>query len=512
MEENRKAAYLMAIDIGTTGANAMLFDAEGQALGSAYREYPSVYPEEHQVEQAAELLVDAAFEVCRQTLAGSGITPQEVSAVCLSSQRATFGLLDGEGRMIGGRFYGWQDNRAHTVIPEIASKISADELYRITGMPLTPTYTLEKLYWIKKHQPDRYAQASMVIFPADYMLHQFGAADFVTEVTNACCSGLIDVRELEWSERVLTALDLARHKLLPLVRPGTVVGRVSRVAAEKSGLCQGTLLVCGTGDQQAAAIGAGVIESGRASLTLGTAGLLVAATEQLEFAKSPGLMAVSSGKVGLYELEGIQLGAASCFRWLRDMLFHPDLDLGPAAPPARKSGLYQRMDALMETSPAGAHGVVFLPYLSGAGYPQWDPSASGMFAGLRFSHTPADLIRAVMEGITLESFDMYQNMKKAGVVITSLTVTGGATECRAWRQAIADIFGVPIQPLKVPNATLVGAAIFAGIGAGVFRDVADGVAKMVRIEAPVDPVPANAAVYRARYETYTRLCAVRTAC
>lgn len=506
------AEYLMAIDIGTTGANAMLFDACGKAYGSAYREYPSLYPEEHHVEQEAGLLVEAAFDVCRRTLLQAGVAAQDVLAVSLSSQRATFGLLDAEGEMIGGHFYGWQDNRAHTVIPDIASKIAADELYRITGMPLTPTFSLEKLVWIKKHQPERYAKTDKVVFPADYVLRQFGAATGQTEVTCACCSGLIDVHTLDWSDRVLDALELDRAKFSALVRPGTVVGKVSRAAALRSGLAEGTLLVCGTGDQQAAAIGAGVIESGRASLTLGTAGLLVAATERLEFAKSPGLMAVSSGKVGLYELEGIQLGAASCFRWLRDMLFHPDLDMDSAEPSARKSGLYKKMDALMETSPAGAHGIVFLPYLSGAGYPHWDPSASGMFAGLRFSHTPADLIRAVMEGITLESFDMYQNMKKAGVVITSLAVTGGATECPAWRQAIADIFGLPITPLKVPNATLVGAAIFAGIGAGLFRDVADGVAKMVGLEAPVEPIPENREVYQKRYETYKHLCAARSAC
>jgi xylulokinase len=506
------ADYLMAIDIGTTGANAMLFDACGQAYGSAYREYPSLYPEEHHVEQEAGLLVEAAFDVCRRALAEAGVAPEDVLAVSLSSQRATFGLLDADGNMIGGRFYGWQDNRAHTVIPEIASKIAADELYRITGMPLTPTFSLEKLVWIKKHQPERYAKTDKVVFPADYVLRQFGAATGQTEVTCACCSGLIDVHTLDWSDLVLDALELDRAKFSALVRPGTVVGKVSRAAALRSGLSEGTLLVCGTGDQQAAAIGAGVIESGRASLTLGTAGLLVAATERLEFAKSPGLMAVSSGKVGLYELEGIQLGAASCFRWLRDVLFHPDLDMDSAEPSAQKNGLYKKMDALMDTSPAGAHGIVFLPYLSGAGYPHWDPSASGMFAGLRFSHTPADLIRAVMEGITLESFDMYQNMKKAGVVITSLAVTGGATECPAWRQAIADIFGLPITPLKVPNATLVGAAIFAGIGAELFRDVADGVAKMVGLEAPVEPIPENCEVYQKRYETYKHLCAVRSAC
>lgn len=504
------ATYLMAIDIGTTGANAMLFDACGKAYGSAYREYPSLYPEEHHVEQEAGLLVEAAFDVCRRALTEAGVAPKDVLAVSLSSQRATFGLLDADGEMIGGRFYGWQDNRAHTVIPEIASKIAADELYRITGMPLTPTFSLEKLVWIKKHQPERYAKTDKVVFPADYVLRQFGAAAGQTEVTCACCSGLIDVRTLDWSDRVLGALELDRGKFSALVRPGTVVGKVSRAAALRCGLSEGTLLVCGTGDQQAAALGAGVIEHGRASLTLGTAGLLVVGTRQLELAKSPGLMALSSGRIGLYELEGIQLGAASCYRWIRDTLFHKELSAAQGAP--AEGNLYERMERLLGQSRPGANGIVFLPYLSGAGYPHWDPQASGTFAGLRFSHAPADLMRAVIEGVVLESLDMVQHMKAAGVTISSLAVTGGATESPVWRQTIADVFGMEIHPLQVPNATLVGAAIFAGVGAGVFSDVADGVAKTVRYAEPVRPIPENGEVYQKRYETYKHLRAALAAC
>jgi xylulokinase len=501
------AAYLMGIDIGTTGANALLFDTDGNALGGGYREYPSVYPAEHQVEQDADLLVESAFEVCRQTLRQAKIDPQEVLAVSMSSQRATFGLLDADDRIIGGRFYGWQDNRALSVLPDIEAKISAAELYQLTGMPLAPTFSLEKLVWIKKHQPERYAQARKVVFPADYVLYHFGADSVRTEVTCACCSGMIDVHTLEWSDRVLGALDLDRAKFTPLVRPGTVVGKISRAAAQKSGLAEGTLLVCGTGDQQSAAIGAGVVDHGRASLTLGTAGLLVVGTRQLELAKSPGLMAVSSGRIGLYELEGIQLGAASCYRWIRDTFFHSDVSEAREAP--AKANLYERMEQLLHQSRPGANGLVFLPFLSGAGYPRWDPLASGMFSGLRFSHSPADMMRAVLEGVVLESFDMYQQMKKAGVVISSLAVTGGAMESPVWRQTIADVFGMEIHPLQVPNATLVGAAIFAGIGAGVFRDVAEGVAKTVRFAEPVQPVPENLEVYRARYETYKHLCAAQ---
>jgi xylulokinase len=301
----------------------------------------------------------------------------------------------------------------------------------------------------------------------------------------------------------MTALDLDPAKFLPLVTPGAVVGKVNGEASRRSGLAEGTLLVCSTGDQQAAAIGAGVIEEGRASLTLGTAGLLVAGTRQLELSKSPGLMAVSSGRVGLYELEAIQLGAASCYRWIRDAFF--DTAVTGIAKSDWPENPYHRMERLLETSRPGANGIVFLPYLAGGGYPLWDPLASGLFAGLRFAHTAADLMRAVIEGVVLESFDMCQHMKTAGVTIASLAVTGGATESPVWKQTIAGVFGMEILPLQVPNATLIGSAVFAGIGAGLYRDVEEGVARTVRFADPVEPDPAHVEVFRQRYETYKQL-------
>ena len=316
---------------------------------------------------------------------------------------------------------------------------------------------------------------------------------------------MINAHTLGWAEDVLNALDLDVNKLSNLVKPGSVVGRVSHAAAERSGLAEGTLLVTGTGDQQSAAIGGGVIDQGRASLTHGTAGLLVVGTRELELSKSRGLMATLSGKLGLYELEGIQLGAASCYRWIRNT-FYSD-QVWEENKPSREINLYKKMDALAMRSTPGANGVVFLPFLSGAGYPHWDPMAGGMFAGLRCSHTPGDMMRAVVEGVALESFDMYQKMKEANVVISSLAVTGGAMVSPLWRQTIADIFEMEIHPLKVPNATLVGASIFAGIGAEVFKDVSEGVALTVHFAEPVQPIEANREVYRKRYETYKHLCA-----
>ena len=491
----------MGIDVGTTGANAMIFDIEGQSYGSAYREYPSIYPMEHWVEQDAETLLSKTFEVIRETVECSRVARDDIRAVAVSSQRATVGFLDADGRMIGDRFIGWQDNRAHSVLGEIASKIPPEELYRLTGMPLTPTYSLEKIVWFKRHRPEVFEAAKTIVFPADYVLWRLGAEKLTTEVTNACCSGMIDIRRLDWSERVLDAFGIDRRLFAPLVTPGTVLGTINRDTADLTGLAEGTLLVSATGDQQCAAIGAGVIDEGLASLTLGTAGLLVVGTRQLELEKCPGLMVPSSGRIGLYELEGIQLGAAACYRWIRDQLAIPEIEKAER----ENKNPFELMENLLLQSVPGSNGIVFLPFLSGAGFPLWDPMAQGVFAGLRFSHRRADMVRSVVEGVVLDSFDMYHRMKQAGVEIRSLTITGGATASPIWRQTIADVFGMEIRPLKVPNATLVASAIFAGIGAGIYRSVEEGVKRTVHYAEPIRPIVENADLFRKTYVVYKNM-------
>lgn len=493
--------YLMAIDVGTTGANALLLDPDGKQCGSAYREYSSLYPAEHHVEQDAETLVSSAFDVCRAAIGQSGVNPRDIKAVAVTSQRATFGLLDAGNRLINGRFIVWQDNRAHSILEDMATRMDPTRLYRITGMPLTPTYSLEKLVWIKRHRPEIYAGAEKIVFPADYVLWRFGADQLTTEVTNACCSGMIDVHRLDWSDEVIAAFEMDRSKFLPLVLPGTVLGRINARTAELTGLGEGTLLVSASGDQQCAAMGAGVIDEGFASLTLGTAGLLVVGTRRIELEKSPGLMAPSAGRVGLYELEGIQLGAAASYRWIRDQLAIPEIEQAME----ENCDPYLLMEKRLNESAPGSRGIVFLPFLSGAGYPLWDPMTQGVFAGLRFTHSRFDMIRSVIEGVTLESFDMYQGMRQAGVELKSLTITGGATASPTWRQTIADVFDMEIRPLKVPSATLVATAIFAGIAVGIYRDVADGVKRAVHFADPVRPDPENAAMFRKSYEIYTAM-------
>ncbi len=493
--------YIVAVDVGTTGTKAMVLTEKGNVLGTGYGEYGCIYPQKDWVEQDGELLTQETFKACKAAIEKSKIDPKDIACVAFSTQRATFGFVDDNNELINNRLYGWQDNRAASVIGEIAEKIPADELYAISGMPLTPTFSLEKVVWVKKNDPDVYDKTKFIVMMPDYIMYRFGADEFVTEVTNGCCSGMMDVYKLQWSDRILEALDIDKAKLPRLVNPSEKVGEVTPEVSELTKLPVGTPIITGTGDQQCAALGAGVIEDGFASLTLGTAGLLVVGSKNLELEKSPGLMAPSSGVLGLFELEGIQLGAASSYRWIRDVMAEVEVAEG------KKTGTdpYVLMEKHIEASEPGSNGIVFLPYLIGAGYPTWNPETKGVFAGLKFSNTKSDMIRSVMEGITLEAKDMYEAMKSSDVEIHSLTITGGATKSPAWRQIIADMFDSEIKILEVPDATLIGAGILGAVGAGIYSSPAEAVANMVRVESTLQPIKENVERYNQVYQVYRSL-------
>ncbi|MGL4606584.1 MAG: FGGY-family carbohydrate kinase [Eubacteriaceae bacterium] len=498
--------YLMGIDVGTTGTKAMILDKKGKIYGTGYGEYPCQYPNPNWVEQDVDLLVNETYKACNQAVKSSGLDPKEIEAVGFSCQRATFVLVDEKNEPIENIFYGWQDNRGAEILEEAMKIVDPDTFFKTTGMPMTPTFTYAKLLWIMKNQPERYLKTKVVALMPEYIQYCFGADDFYCEMTNACTSGYLDPQKMDWADDVINSFGIDKNKLPQLVKPGTVVGKVTPKVSEKCGLAEGTLLIAGSGDQQCAAIGAGVIEDGFASLTLGTAGLLVVGTENLVLEDVPGVMATSSAALGLFNLEGIQLGAASSYRWMRDELADVEVALG------KKVGVdaFELMDYHIQKSPVGSKGIVFMPYLTGAGYPYWNPDAKGVFAGLTFAHTKSDMVRSVMEGITLESKDMYETMKKSGVVLKQLAITGGATKSASWRQIIADMFGVPIRKLEVADATIVGAAVIAGFGAGWFIDVSDGVNQMVRYTETIDPIPENVETYNKRYEIYKNMVTALT--
>jgi xylulokinase len=490
----------MGIDVGTTGSKAMVFDLQGNIIGKGYREYKLSEPRPNWVEVGAEFLLGITFEAVQEAVRNANVPKEEILAIGFSVNRSSFCLMDKDLGVIGDKIYVWLDSRAQSIMEEMNAKISPQRRNEITGMPGYNIFAVAKYYWVKKNEPETYAKTKYFSTVSGYIMHGFGSDKFAVEISDGTVSGLMDVKTLDWSAEVAEKLDFDPAKFPPLCKPGEVVGTIKAAVAAKTGLAVGTKIVAGSGDQQLAAMGAGVMRDGAVSLTIGTFGLLAIGLAKPDFAALTGMMIPSSPILGVFEVEGPQVSGATCYRWLRDTLCAAD------AEEAAKKGIdpYVLMgEKYIGASPPGANGVIFYSALFGSGYPTWDTNATGMFLGLRSTHTKADMVRAVMEGITLESRHILESVLAAGVRMEDvITITGGASKSRQWSQIIADIMNRKIRTLNVPDASLVGAAGLAALGAGLFKTPGDMAASMIRFGEVFTPIPANVEIYDKSFAIY----------
>ena len=493
------ANYVAGIDIGTTGAKTMILDLKGNVLGKAYREYPLRHEHLDWCEIDADYLIEQVFDTVKEAVETSGVNNQDIKAISFSVQRATFCMLDENLEPINNNFYVWLDNRAAGLMDELAEKIDPHRQAHLSGLPTSCIYTVEKWYWIKKYDPETYKKTKYVALVDTYAMHKFGSDEIVAEVTNQMVGGMIDVNTFDWCDEILDAYGLDKSKLPPLVDPSTVVGKIKEDVAKRTGLAVGTLIVAGSGDQQAAAMGAGVTEDGQVSLALGTVGELVVGLAKPDFVKLEGLQIPSTPNKGVFEIEGNQVSGATCYRWCRDTICNTEKALAEAM----GVDAYDLMGNYIRKSAPGSHGVLFYSGLFGVGYPNFNPKATGVYVGLKSSNTRADMVRAVMEGVTLEARNIYEAIKATGVYLKDeITVIGGAFKSPEWCQIVADVFNCTLKILKVSDAGIIGVGIQAAVAAGLFKDLAEGVENMVQIVGEVHPIPENVEVYNKVFPIY----------
>jgi xylulokinase len=392
----------------------------------------------------------------------------------------------------------WQDNRTGAEMALVGEKLGAERFHQITGLPLNTTWILTKILWLSRNEPSSWKQVRRICQLQDYVLRAFGANDYYIDKAAVSLCGFYDLRGAQWSSEILDLFGLG-HIALSQMRPsGTPVGNVSRLVSENTGLPQGTPLVVGAGDQNSAAIGAGVVREGMLSISLGTGGLVAAFLAKFPESLSGSSNIMNHAIDGCWELEGYQAGAASVYKWFRDQIG----GLEKAYAESAKQDSYEVLGALATTAPAGARGLLFLPYLASACAPRWNPNARGTLLGLTFAHDKACLTRACIEGITLEVRDILESMYASGIDAKTMRILGGPTKSELWNQIQADVYNRRVETLRFPDAAILGAAILAGVGVGTFRTVQEAAERMVAINKVYTPNPSVARVYAELYETY----------
>lgn len=491
-------SYLLGIDVGTTGCRALLVRPDGGVAAEATSEYPLFTPRPLWAEQNPADWWTAAVASIRCVLEQSGARGAQVACVGLTGQMHGLVLLDAHGEVLRPCIL-WNDQRTGPQCDEITRRIGAARVLELTGNPVLPGFTAPKIAWLREHEPAVLQRAAHVLLPKDYIRYRL-TGEFLSEVSDASGTSLFDVGRRRWSDEMLAAVGVPRG-WLPEVTESPVAGaKISAAAASETGLTAGTLVVGGAGDQAAQAVGCGIIAEGTVSVTLGTSGVVFAASDGYRPEPRGRLHAFCHAVPGIWHLMGVMLSAGGSLRWYRDTLCASECARAKAA----GCDPYEIMTQEAAAVPPGSEGLLFLPYLSGERTPHPDPSARGVFFGLTLRHGKAHLTRAVMEGVTYGLRDSLELMRGLGLPIRQVRASGGGARSAVWRQMLADVFGCEIVTVNVTQGAAYGAALLAGVGAGVYPDVDDACRRTIRVTGTHTPGPATK-VYGEFYPRYRAL-------
>lgn len=481
--------YVVAHDLGTTGNKATLYDREGRLISSAFHGYATEYAHTGWAEQNPEDWWQAVCISTRKLLQQTSVGPDEVACIVFSGQMMGCVPLDKAARPLRNAII-WADQRSVDQERRLSERIAPERVYRITGHRLSASYSLCKMLWLRDHQPDTYTATYKFVHAKDAMVARLTGV-FATEPSDASGMNLYDLEQGGWSGEIIEAARLDPGQLPDLCRSTDVVGGVLPAVADEVGVVPGTPVVIGGGDGMCAATGAGVVREGTAYNYIGSSSWIALATSRPVFDPSYRTFTWAHMIPGMFSPCGTMQAAGGSYQWTRDQLCAPEVQA------ARILGVspYELMNFQADGSPVGANGLFFLPYLMGERSPRWNPRARGAFIGLTVRHTRADMIRAVLEGITLNLRIIQDALTAQGAKIEAMRVIGGGARGRFWNHIMADIYGVPVHRLAIlEEATSMGAALAGGIGVGLYPGFSM-IETMNRVVEVIEPDQEAHAVY-----------------
>lgn len=490
---------LLGIDVGTSGTKAVVINEKGDIVGSATRDYPLYTPRPYWAEQNPEEWWKATVEAIRHACKNGQVSPGSIEGVGLSGQMHGLVLLDEDGKVLRPAIL-WCDQRTAAECGKIVETIGEKRLRELTCNPALTGFTAPKVMWVKNHEPQVYDNVSKILLPKDYIRLRL-TGEYATEVSDASGTLLFDVRNRRWSQEVIEALGV-REEWLPLCYESPEVsGTIIREASQLTGLSERTPVVGGGGDQAVGAVGNGIVKPGTISVTVGTSGVVFAHMQEPAVDAEGRLHTFCHAVPSEWHVMGVTLGAGGSMRWFRDALCQAEVAVARSV----ETDPYEIITAEAGQAEPGCEGLVFLPYIAGERTPYADPNARGVFFGLSLRHTKSHIARAIMEGVAFSLKDCFELIKALGVSMTDVRISGGGARSVLWRQIIADVLRVPLVTLNVTEGPAYGAALLAGVGTKVYRNVVEACEKTIKPVSETRPDPSNIERYRDYYEVYRSL-------
>lgn len=454
--------YLIGVDIGTSGTKTVLFDENGNKIRSKTVEYPMYQPKNGWAEQDPEDWYNAVYETLKYV--SDGI--DNICGIGLSGQMHGLVMLDKDGKVIRPSII-WCDQRTGKECEEITSLVGKERLVEITANPALTGFTASKILWVRNNEPDNYKKCAKILLPKDYIRYRL-TGEFATEVSDASGMQLLDVPNRCWSDEVLEKLNIDKNLLAPVYESVEVTGKVTGI-----GILEGVPVVGGAGDNAAAAVGSGVVESGKAFTTIGTSGVVYAHTDKPVIDKGGRVHTFCCAVPGKWHVMGVTQGAGLSLKWFRTN-FAPELN-------------YKEIDELASTVKIGAESLLYLPYLMGERTPHLDPDARGVFFGISAMHEKKHFLRAVMEGVTYSLRDCLEVLKEMDIPLSDMVAVGGGGTSALWREMLCGTFNLPVKTIEAGEGPALGVAILAGVGTGIYPSVEEACRKLIKFTEPQKP-------------------------
>lgn len=482
--------WFLGMDVGTGGTRAVIVDAAGKLVGTASSNH-APFRAEHPgwAEQDPEDWWRAAQEAIRGAIAATPEPRQPIAALALTGQMHGAVMLDENGAVLRPSLI-WCDTRTQPECDWLTEKIGYDRLIELTCNPALPNFTLTKLLWVKKHQPEIFAKIRHVMCPKDYVRYRL-TGEFAIDVQEASGTLLLDVTHRRWSKEVAEAAGIDESWLPRVFESPEICARISEEAAGLTGLKAGTPVAAGAGDQGAGAVGMGILQPGSVSATIGTSGVVFAATAQPTKDPKGRLHTFCHAVPGLWHVMGVTQGAGLSLNWLRGTFF-----------PGQS---YDAMSTDAAKVAAGSNGVMWGPYQLGERTPHLDPEVRAAFAGIGVNTTAAHFIRAVLEGVAYSLQDTFTLFAELGIPVSGIRLGGGGARGGLWRRIQAGIYGHTVEILTAEEGGAFGCALMAGVGAGHWANLDQACGQAIEVAQRIDPDPADLAAYKTGYAAWRKL-------
>jgi xylulokinase len=485
----------LGIDVGTSGTRALVIDDTGSVIASATEEHqPFASPQTGWAEQDPDDWWRACRAAIRAALERGKLSGDQIDCVGFSGQMHGAVLLDEQARVVRPALI-WCDVRTDKQCRDLTAQIGAERIIQLTSNPALTNFTLTKCLWVRENEPANWKRVRSIMLPKDYVRLQL-TGERATDVADASGTLLLDVAHRRWSSEMLALTGIDESLLPDLYESPEVCGQISSAGAEATGLRIGTPVVAGAGDQAAGSTGIGVVSPGAVSATIGTSGVVLAATDSPSLDPGGRMHTFCHAIPGRWLVMGVTQAAGLSLRWFRDQ-FGIQFD-----------GKIESYDVLMtEASKAapGSDGLMWAPYLMGERTPYLDPTARGMLVGLTASHKRAHVIRAILEGVAFSLRDTFTLFQGIDVPVTTIRLGGGGARSPLWRQIQADIYGQRVEIVEAEEGAAYGAAILAGVGAKAWPSVDSACKSVVRVAGSVSPNEKDAEIMNKSYAAYRRI-------